>query len=133
MLCRCKHETYQVTPWNTGQVSTDDQKRSAEIHGEALKMAGDDVPGYLLERLAKGLRRERPTAHRDSRRDCWRVDGEPGRADQLDVFGDEVGPGLPVGAGSGEDGAASQRRGRDPVQVAADDAPQLRVASDDLR
>ena len=34
-------------------MSTDDQKLSAVIHGEALKAARDEVPPYLLERLAK--------------------------------------------------------------------------------
>jgi hypothetical protein len=36
-----------------GGMSTDDQKRASEIHGEALKMARDEVPPHLLERLAK--------------------------------------------------------------------------------
>ena len=34
-------------------MSTDDQKRGSEIHGEALKIARDEVPQHLLERLAK--------------------------------------------------------------------------------
>jgi hypothetical protein len=34
-------------------MSTDDQRKGSEIHGEALKAARDEVPEHLLERLAK--------------------------------------------------------------------------------
>lgn len=37
---------------HTEQMSTDDQKLSSVIHGEALKAARDDVPQELLDRIA---------------------------------------------------------------------------------
>lgn len=34
-------------------MSTDDQRRSSELYGEALRIARDEVPEYLLERLVE--------------------------------------------------------------------------------
>ena len=37
---------------HTDQMSTDDQRKGSEIHGEAVQIARDEVPQELLDRLA---------------------------------------------------------------------------------
>ena len=45
-------QEYGFGRWHTGQVSTDDQKLTAIIQGEALKFARDAIPQEMLDRLA---------------------------------------------------------------------------------